>query len=271
MRAWVISDIHTTPLEWYRSRVVIPEADICILAGDISGNVYSTIDYVMAEIAPAMPVVLVLGNHDYYGLSIDKALEVARARLVGTNIHLLENDVLVLDGVRFIGATLWTDFEVPHGVLHGVELPLDTRRDLAYHACVRDIMDFRAIYRSDERKPGETGLITIQEMIGRHRASRSFIEAELAKDFDGDTVVVTHHAPSPLSFHPAYAGSPTNAAFASDLTDVIQCGRPWLWVHGHIHHFSEYIEVGTQVLCNPRGYAHERNFTGFRPGYVVEI
>lgn len=271
MKAWIISDIYAAPLDWYRHRVAVPNADICLLAGDISGNIYSSIDYVSAEIGARMPVVAVLGNHDYYGSSIDKGLEVARQQLGGTNVHLLENDTVIVNGIRFVGATLWTDFEVIHGTPGGIELPVDGRRDLAVHCSVRDIMDFRAIYRSDERREGETGLITIQEMVRRHGESRKYIDDELAKPFDGKSVVITHHAPSPLSFHPAYAGSPTNGAFASDLTELIMLRRPWVWVHGHIHHLSDYGIGDTRILCNPRGYVHERNFIDFRPGYVIDL
>lgn len=272
MKAWVISDIHTVPLDYYRARIAIPDADICICAGDTTDTIYTTLDFLLAEIASKMPVVTVLGNHDFYRSSIDRALEVATERLDGTNVHLLENGTTVLSGVRFIGATLWTDFEVPHGTQdNGPELSLEARRDLAFHICIRDIMDFRQIYRSDERKPGETGLITVEEMIRRHKTSRAYIEGELAKPFAGKTVVLTHHAPSPRSLHPAYQGNPTNAAFASDLTETIRDGRPWYWVHGHIHHFSDYTEGHTRVLCNPKGYRHELGTSGFRPGFVIEL
>lgn len=272
MRAFVLSDIHRVPMDIYRGTIGIPEADVCICAGDVTDNIYTSIDYVIAEIASRIPVVLVLGNHDYYGSSISRALEVARERFAGTNVYFLENDTIAFQGVRFIGSTLWTDFEVPHGTLNGEpELPLEARRDLAYHVCIRDIADFRFIHRSDERRPGETGLITIQELISRHRTSRAYIERQLAEPFQGKSVVITHHAPSPRSINPAYLGSPTNAAFTSDLTETIHDGRPWYWIHGHIHHSSDYVEGTTRVLCNPRGYRHELALTGFRPGLIVEI
>ena len=272
MRAFVVSDIHRIPMDIYRGPLGIPEADICICAGDVKDNVYTSIDYVLAEIASKMPVVLVLGNHDYYSTSIDRALEIARKHSSGTNVHFLENDTVVVQGVRFIGSTRWTDFEIPHGSPNGkVELSVDERRDLAYHVCIRDIADFRHIHRLDERKTGETGLVTIQELIARHQTSRAYIERQLASPFQGKTVVVTHHAPSPRSLNPAYLGSPSNAAFASDLTPIIQNGRPWYWIHGHIHHSSDYAEGATRVLCNPRGYRHELAYTGFRGGLVVKL
>jgi hypothetical protein len=151
------------------------------------------------------------------------------------------------------------------------ELPMEARRDLAFHACTREIMDFRQIYRSDQRKPGKTGLITIQEMIARHETSRTYIKEELEKPFAGKTIVLSHHAPSPRSFHPSFMGLASNAAYASDLSSIIENGSPYYWIHGHIHYSSDYIEGGTRILCNPQGYRHERDLTGFRPGLVVEL
>lgn len=213
-----------------------------------------------------MPVVATLGNHDYYGNSIDWALDFVRKQTAGTDVHVLENDTFEIDGLRVIGATLWTDFEVPFGAPDGAEeLPVDERRDLAFHVCLREIMDFSEIYRSDERKPGEIGLITIQEMIARHRQSRAFIQAELGRPFDGKTMVLSHHAPSPRSLHPNFVGFPSNAAFASDLTAVIQKGRRWYWVHGHVHHFWIISKTKPASFATQEGISMSGRTTGFGP------
>ena len=34
----------------------------------------------------------------------------------GTNIHILDNEQIILEGVRFLGSTLWSDFN-----LYGVQ------------------------------------------------------------------------------------------------------------------------------------------------------
>ncbi|MCA2431027.1 metallophosphoesterase [Rhizobium leguminosarum] len=268
MKAWIISDFHSSPLDlFHRRQLAVPRADICICAGDIAGNIESAIDFLHSEIAPHMPVVAVLGNHDFYGLSIDRALEYVRKWTAGTNVHILENEIFQRDDLRIVGATLWTDFEIDaHDFGH---LPKRARRDMAVRECMRYLLDFRVIYRSDTRVGGQSGLITPEEMISRHQESRAYIERELSKPFDGTTMVLTHHAPTPRSLDPRFGGHISNAAFASNLSNVIHAGRPHFWVHGHVHRFADYVENETRVLCNPRGYRHEAG-GGFRPGLVIE-
>ncbi|MCM2475586.1 phosphohydrolase [Rhizobium sp. CG5] len=264
MRAWIVSDMHVH--DPASAQITIPDADICICAGDVSGHVDVTWNYLQQTIAPHMPVVAVLGNHDFYHGTIDAVLEIMRLRTHGTNITILENSTIEIGGVQIIGATLWTDFLLPFGGV-GPELKLPFRKNSAIDACQKHMVDFRAIYGSPSY--GAAGLIWPDEMIGRHEVSRSFINNALAKTFPGKRIVVTHHAPSPLSQDSRYIGSPTNPAFISDLTELIQRWQPDLWVHGHVHQFFDYKIGNTRVLCNPKGYAKER--TGFRPELVISI
>ncbi|SCX31394.1 Calcineurin-like phosphoesterase superfamily domain protein [Agrobacterium sp. DSM 25558] len=269
MKAWIISDLHSSRLDLLHGRKLsVPSADICLCAGDVADNIESAIDFLHAEIAPHMTVVASLGNHDYYGSSIDRALEQARKWTAGTNVHILENETFVRDDLRVIGATLWTDFEIADHELG--YLPLPARRGLAARECVRAMLDFRRINRSDARVGGQSGFITSQEMMFRHGKSRAFIAQELGKPFNGTSLVLTHHAISARSLDPRFRGHVSNAAFASDLTGLIQDGRPHFWVHGHVHRFSDYTQFETRVICNPRGYAGERRDGGFRSGFVVE-
>ncbi|MGO6898431.1 metallophosphoesterase family protein [Rhizobium ruizarguesonis] len=270
MRAWIISDLHYSPMDALCGAPFrIPDADICICAGDISENVSKSIAYFRRDIEPHMPVILVLGNHDYYNSSIDLALERARREIEGTRIHLLENQGIEMAGCRFVGATLWTDFAVSIG---GDEhIPPEERRAFAFGLVPSLMADFSCIFRSDPRRPGENGLITVQEILKRHIASRSFIDRELEKPFDGRTFVVTHHAPLIQSFDARFFGHVTNAAFGSDLSDLIARRRPSVWIHGHIHRFRDYMADKTRVICNPRGYGGEREISGFRPSFVIDL
>ncbi|MBY5533669.1 phosphohydrolase [Rhizobium leguminosarum] len=268
MKAWIISDLHSSSLDLlHRRKLIVPKADICICPGDIAENIERAVDFLYAEIAPHMPVVAVLGNHDFYGSSIDRALEYARKWTAGTNVHILENESFQRGDLRVVGATLWTDFEIgDHDFGH---VPTQARRDIAVRECMRYLLDFRMIYRSDTRCGDQSRLITPKEMISRHHESRRFIERELAKPFDGTTIVLTHHAPTPRSLDPRFEGHISNAAFASDLSSTITEGKPSFWLHGHIHRFHDYVEHGTRVVCNPLGYLHEAG-GGFKPGLVIE-
>lgn len=269
MKAWIVSDMHVKNSDLARTDLEIPEADICICAGDVSGIVEMSVQFVLRNISPRMPVVMVLGNHEFYGATIDAGLKTAKRMTKGTNISVLENETCFFDNVRIIGATLWTDFEIEHGLK--TELPLPQRKAYAINVCKHYMMDFHAIYRSDWPERGMPGLLPAKELIERHMHSRTFIASELADDFDGRTVVVSHHAPLPRSLHPGFKGHPSNGAFASDLSAIIAQGKPDLWVHGHVHHFRDYREGTTRVICNPRGYERERPHTGFISGLVVNI
>ena len=268
MRAWIISDMHATQADM-TAEIDIPPADVCLCAGDVSGSPTYGLELLKRKIAPTIPVVLVLGNHDYYGNTIGGALTEAREGCDGHNIHILENETLVIDHIRIIGATLWTDYQIPWSAED--ELPLPERAHAAVYFCRREMLDFREIYGSPPFREGMPRLIASREIIARHVESKGFISNEMAKPWTGKTIVMTHHAPSPRSLLKQYLGRAANAAFASDLTDVIQRGRPDIWVHGHIHQFHDYIEGDTRVICHPLGYRHERGENGYRPGFVVEL
>lgn len=94
----------------------------------------------------------------------------------------------------------------------------------------------------------------------------------LAESFDGQTAVVTHHAPSSRSVHPRYARDQLTPPFASNLESLIEGEWAALWVHGHTHESFDYEIYGTQIVCNPRGYALEALLNpDFRPDFVVDI
>lgn len=268
MRAWIISDMHVTQADM-TAEVVIPPADVCLCAGDVSGVPDYGLEFLRRRIAPAIPVVLVLGNHDYYGNTMAGALNEARRGCNGHNIHILENGTFSVDHIRIIGATLWTDYQIPWGVED--ELPLPERAQAAAYFCRRQMLDFREIHGSPPFLDGMPRLITSREIIAKHVESKAFISTEIAKPWNGKTIVMTHHAPSPRSLLKQYQGRAVNAAFASDLTGLILSGRPDIWVHGHIHQFHDYIEGETRVICNPLGHRHERGRNGFRQGFVIEL
>lgn len=270
MQAWIVSDIHWSSKEFlFRDPLDVPKADICICGGDISGSIHESINYIKHRISPHMPVVLTLGNHDYYGSSIDYALSQALKAVEGTNIHLLENRCVEFEGCRFVGATLWTDYAVAVG---GDEhIPPEERRAFAMGVVPAQIADFYNIFRSDERRSSENGMLTAHEIIQRHKESRSFIDQALDRPFEGPSIVVTHHAPHVASFSQRFYGDATNATFASDLSELIHRRRPNFWIHGHIHAGRDYVIDSTRIICNPRGYGNEADITGFNPNLVISL
>lgn len=248
MKLWVLSDLHTEFGEAFHPQEAPEGAGACVAAGDFTSDVRASVR-LLSQVP--LPVVFVPGNHEYYGQDMEERLAEAREAAAETgNVHLLDDDVAVIGGVRFIGSTLWTDFR-----LEGV-------RDLAMRHALSSMNDFRLI----SRRAGVR--FTPAHSVSLHEKSRRFLSDVLRIPFGGPSVVVTHHCPHPGSVHPRYRGDLLNAAFTSDLTDVIEAGRPELWIHGHTHARMDYQVGVTRILCNPRGYPRENR--EFDPQLVVD-
>jgi 3',5'-cyclic AMP phosphodiesterase CpdA len=250
MRLHVLSDLH---LEREPFATPAVDADVIVLAGDIGRGV-AGVEWARAW-AGERPVLFLAGNHEFYGHSLPGLFAQLRAAAAGSSVHVLENDELTIDGVRFLGATLWSDFD-----FDGPE-----RREVSMAICARVVNDYEHIrFDPDDRvlAPPDTRAI--------HLASRAWLAERLAQPFDGRTVVITHHAPlirgrPPLPQLRAIAG-----AFASDLSDLMGGERVPLWIYGHTHRSADVDVRGTRVLSNPRGYPHQP-VAGFDPGFVAEV
>ncbi|HWQ37852.1 MAG TPA: metallophosphoesterase [Burkholderiales bacterium] len=250
MRIRVLSDLH---LEFSDRHPPFepPEADaeVVVLAGDID-NGTRAIDWAERAFSDRT-VIYVPGNHEYYEAELPAVAAALRARAKRSpNVRLLDNAQLVVGDVRFIGATLWTDFE-----LFGRQ-----QKEAALAESLKYVVDFRAI-RWDRHT-----LFTPERSITLHRAAVAFLEECLARAFRGKTVVVTHHAPHPASVHPRWAAHLSSAAFVSDLTRLL--GRSDLWIHGHTHDSFDYRVNGTRIVANPMGY-RTSNWPQARSGAVA--
>ena len=249
----ILSDLHLS-----RGAMPLPDVDtdVVILAGDIARPPQA----IQWALGFARPVLYVAGNHEFYGSGVRRTLDDLRRRCAGTHIHILDDDELILRGIRFLGATLWTDF-----MLFG-EGP---QRELAIKQGMEFMRDFSRI--QSDAEPGKT--FTPRESQELFNGHRSWLEHKLSQPFDGPTVVITHHAPSPKSIHPRFAGSAINACFVSDVESLMGAQRAALWIHGHTHDSFDYTVSGTRVVCNPRGYSKNNVNENplFDPNLVVTI
>lgn len=237
MRIQLASDLHLEHLEnWFSGEQTISPAngaDVLVLAGDI-GRGTSALNLFRDW---PVPVLYVAGNHEAYGASWSATVSELRKAAEGTSVRFLERNAADLGGVRFFGCTLWTDYRLRSN---------RTQSQLMEHAEHR-IADHRQI-RSDVG-----GYFTAADALREHEKSRAWLASELARPYDGKTVVISHHGPHPLSVHPRYLGDPLNAAFVSDLSELLERG-PNLWLHGHVHDSFDYSVNGCRVVANPRGY-----------------
>lgn len=254
MRLLILSDLHIDAWPMSRDKFAC-DFDVVVLAGDIHKGVES-VEWSRWAF-PDKPVVLVAGNHEFYEGEWNSTLQEMRDKAQFLGIHFLENDSVEIDGIRFLGCSLWTDFML-HGEKHRSDSMLDAEENLN---------DYKLIQLDGESgnrfEPGHT--------IDRHQQSLSWLQDQLAMGEPAKTVVVTHHAPLGESIPTYYLGHKLSPAFASHLPHLM--GRSKLWIHGHVHESVDIMEGGTRVVCNPRGYArHGRNENErFDPGFVVEL
>jgi Icc-related predicted phosphoesterase len=254
MKIQIFSDLHVGVLP-IKPIKVAKDVDVIVVAGDTCEGALPAFEHLRRIVPMPVPIVMVMGNHEYYRRFLAAELKEAQSLAPQLNIHLLENATVALGGVRFVGATLWTDYR-----LFG-----DANQAWVMSVCADGMNDHRRIgwLKQPWRRfrPQEAALL--------HHRSRAFIGATLASPFAGPTVVVTHHAVHWDSVDPAHRSDQLTAAYVSDLSGLIETFQPRLWVHGHIHKSSDYHVGNTRVVSNPHGYGNENPH--FNGALVVEI
>ncbi len=215
----------------------------CIVAGDLCNKGHkrwtSCLEWVASKL-PNAQVWVFPGNHDYYDGRIDREDKLeAAAESVGA--HFAQKRSIEIDGHRFLCCTLWTNFN-----LFG-----EPQQWAAMHDAGRVMNDYR--YIRVERKG--YGRLEPRESAAIHADHRGWLDAELAKPFDGETIVVTHHAPHPKVL--SRAGNSIDAAYASDLSRLIERHQPAWWIHGHTHRPTDFVLGRTRVANASTGYPEE--------------
>ena len=247
MKIHVLSDLH---IEFEKFTPSLGEADVVVLAGDIATNARGV---EWARSAFSCPVIYVPGNHEFYSKGhLDRTLEKMRAAAC-ERVRVLDNDEWILSGVRFLGATCWTNYTSTGNSF------------LAKYDAQRELTDFKKIRTAGYRK------VRPDDFVLRNHFSFSWLRDRLAERFDGATVVVTHHAPSMLSFgNDRVEGceSHLDASYANSW-ESLMCDSVALWIHGHLHSAVDYTINGTRIMCNPRGYPGEE--TGFNPDLLITV
>ncbi|WP_438275829.1 metallophosphoesterase [Nitrobacter sp.] len=260
MKLQIFSDLHigVAPIKPIK---IAKDIDAVVVAGDTCEGTVRAFEHLRQIVPLAIPIVMVMGNHEYYRRFIPDELALAREQAPSFNVHVSENDSIVIGNstvvgcVRFIGATLWTDYAI-FGAANVAAV---------MNACANGMNDHRLI--GWQKQPWLR--FRPQEAVLLHHQSKAFLTEMLATPFDGPTVVVTHHAPHWNSVHPRFRSDPVTGAFVSDMSALIETYQPTLWVHGHVHNSSDYRVGTTRVLANPHGYGPEN--PDFNGELVVEI
>ena len=276
MKVAVASDIHLEFGDLFINNT--DNADVLILSGDIcvaadlgkpdphnflEGARSNRIADFFKRCSFQFPQVLyVLGNHEHYhgdfattGTKIKRMLESNGL----SNVHLLDREIQVIDGVTFIGGTLWTDMNDsdPLTLRHMKDMMNDFR-------CVDNsnrTVSFKSFDATEEGRQIPTFRTRVakfspEDAVEEHIKMKDYIQHIIEGKPEQKFVVVGHHAPSKMSTHEMYKDDTImNGGYSSSLDDYI-LAHPQikLWTHGHTHHVFDYMIGSTRVLCNPRGY-----------------
>lgn len=256
MKIRLLSDIHA---EFYKAyggfnKMHILQSqgeDVLVLAGDIGVGADQVASTLQAFIGGgAKHIVYVTGNHEYYRSThqdLEQNLELALDSM--PQVHWLRGgSVVELDGVYFMGATLWTNFD---------EDPV------AETLSGRCISDFRAINGFSTKLCKELFYADLEGLQQQY----------VSLDPDAKKVVVTHFLPSPLATHPKYRSTndPVNKYFANDLDHWIEMLHNTTWLFGHTHEAMQFKLHNTDFYCNPLGYPGEQQTNPFNSKLIINI
>lgn len=274
MKIQLLSDLHLETHPDFEPTPA-PDADVLVLAGDIGsyqvGSRLDDADFGLARFSPLAqhagwptPVLFVPGNHEYDGLDFDTAHQRLHATCERLGLVWLERETVELQGVRFVGTTLWSDFDALGPDDTSTEATLGQQlkaRDKAFRA---------ANYYLKKNSATRDGQPMLADAIREQALDcQAWLRTALATPFAGPTVVVTHFAPSLHSADPRYGRTPGTAGFCNALDDLLPHAQ--LWLHGHLHAPNDYVHHGCRVVANPRGYARKNEQLHFQPTRCIQL
>lgn len=224
----ILSDIHLEFAKYQyipskNANIVIDAGDLCSQESNIE---YKAIDHIKEILKHDKILIYVPGNHEYYNGDYKNKIEFKNENL--RNFYLLDNKSIILNGIKFVGSTLWSN-----------------------------VNEYISYYVNDTNMIKNNGKkFSCNDIRSEFKKNLEYIVSELEDSLKQNlsTVIITHYLPSFDSIHPKYKNYIINSAFASDLNDIIIKYSPILWIHGHTHSSLDYKIGNTRIVCNPRGY-----------------
>jgi predicted phosphodiesterase len=277
MRIQLISDLH---LENYPDFVprAAPDVDVLILAGDVGsyqvGSLLAGDDFGLSRFSPRLPgsewprVFYIPGNHEFDSLDYDATYLKLRSICETLGIEWLERETIIVGSVRFIGTTLWSDFEAL----------AKSKATMTEHAMALEKAYRAANFYLSKNTTFKNGKPMLAEDIRllAHEC-QCWLRNALAVPFDGTTVTVTHFAPTLRSADPRYGMTPGTAGFCNALDHLLPLSQ--VWIHGHLHCPNDFVTSGIEdgkpfscrVVANPRGYPEKGENHSFQEKFVVDL
>ena len=240
MKIQLLSDLHIEGCDY--TIKLHPTADVLVLAGDICN--FANIKKYKALIKDiTIPIIAIPGNHEFYvtnridyeSLLRSDMVNIYKNALSRSNVHFLDNEFVMINGVKFVGSTLWSNLEF-------VDSMYTPTRDFLYDFISRNISDFHVIPH-----------FSVQQLLASNLASTQFI-----KENKNGSIVVSHFAPSIGSLHARFKNQLLNSYFINDFDSSMFDGCK-LWMHGHTHDSFDYMKDDTRIVCNPKGYQKRKD------------
>ena len=276
MKIQVMSDLHIefAPMTLPGGDVLLLAGDICVAAflenrkTDARAREHKKIceKFFFTECKKYSKVYYIAGNHEHYHGVFDHSVDVLRSYLVGSNVTILDKELVDLGDWNLFGATFWTDYNKDNTI--------------AKLVAGRQMNDHHIIHKAHN-----SGIFTKfkpDDAYEEHNKAIAALGEALYnwKDIDKPTIVLGHHAPTYQSIHPKYGDDVLNYAYSSDLSEVIlRHTNIKYWFHGHTHDSFDYMVGDCRVIANPRGYARKisNEHAGtpenpnFNPDFELEI
>ena len=277
MRIQLFSDLHLERDPHFRPRIA-DDTDVVVLAGDIGsyqpGSRLGSDDFGLERFSPLRPdapcasVLYVPGNHEFDALEFDETYARLRTTCERLGITWLERETVTIGQVRFVGTTLWSDFEALVGIDDDMTKQMQQRQK-AYRAANYYLK------KNTTLKSGEP--VLAEGLRAMALDCQAWLRAALAVPFDGATVAVTHFAPTLRSADPRYGLTSSTAGFCNGLDALFPLVN--VWMHGHLHCANDYLVEGREhnrpwscrVVANPLGYLSKGEQASFREHLVVEV
>lgn len=264
MKFRIMSDLHLNCVNgnWYPPLLKDDKETCLLLAGDIWEGTKSIIfkegekdevKWLHSVCNHFKYVVMIFGNHSFWGEHLqylyNKFIRCCEEHDIPDNFYLLQNDHVMIQDVKVIGSTLWTDF--------------NKNDPISIYDASQFMNDYKYI---------RSGLSYIkvkpEDILLEHIRSIKFIEKELT-DWNGKSIVITHHAPSFKSGSKIWSDG--HEYYCSDLSELILDYKPNFWIHGHVHEDFDYMIGDTRIICNPLGYPGESGSKYFNPYFSIKI
>ena len=237
-----MSVLHLEVMDAYLTFDFPKVAPYLLLAGDIGRfSQYERLAaFLKVQCARYQNVFMVLGNHEFYGLSREKCLDLVSSlqedpEMKGRLAVLNKNRIDLSDSVTLLGCILQSRIT-------------DESRDIVQYK----VADFKQIKSW-----------TVDDHNEEHTEDLDWLRAQIQEIHDNEphrsVVIATHRAPvTKGASDPKYEGNPWSSAFSTDIIPELKTlpasKAIQIWIYGHTHWCSDFYAGNIHVMSNQRGY-----------------